>query len=161
MSKFYTFSPIDNKGKPFPFESLKGQVVLIVNTASKCGFTKQYEELEELYNKYKDQGFTVIAFPCNQFGHQEPGTEEQIVEFCSLNYGVKFPIMKKIDVNGSDTHELYQWLKNEKAGLLGFKGIKWNFEKFLIGKDGQVIERYSSIKTPSKIAPDIEAALKA
>ncbi|KAG7878582.1 hypothetical protein KL905_004076 [Ogataea polymorpha] len=160
MSKFYEFTVTDNKGKEFPFENLKGQVVLVVNTASKCGFTKQYKELEEIYQKYKDQGFVVIAFPCNQFGHQEPGTDDQIVEFCSRNYGVDFPLMKKVDVNGPNASPVFEWLKREKPGLLGFKGIKWNFEKFLIDRNGNVVRRYSSVKTPSKISEDIESLLK-
>lgn len=160
MSKFYTFTPTDNKGKPFPLADLKGKVVLVVNTASKCGFTKQYAELEEMYKKYEDQGFVIVGFPCNQFGHQEPGTETEIASFCKLNFGVTFPLMKKIDVNGPNADPLYVWLKDEKPGLLGFKGIKWNFEKFLIDKSGKVYQRYSSIKTPTKITGDIEQLLK-
>lgn len=160
MSKFYTFTPTDNKGKPFPLADLKGKVVLVVNTASKCGFTKQYAELEEIYKKYEDQGFVIVGFPCNQFGHQEPGTETEIASFCKLNFGVTFPLMKKIDVNGPNADPLYVWLKDEKPGLLGFKGIKWNFEKFLIDKSGKVYQRYSSIKTPTKITGGIEQLLK-
>lgn len=160
MSKFYTFTATKNNGEPFPMEDLKGKVVLIVNTASKCGFTPQYEGLEELYKKYKDQGFTIIGFPCNQFAGQEPGSPEEIAEFCKINYGVSFPIMKKIDVNGSNADPLYEWLKAEKPGLLGFKGIKWNFEKFLVDKEGNVVNRYSSIKTPAAIEGDIEKLLK-
>ncbi|KAH3669515.1 hypothetical protein OGAPHI_001636 [Ogataea philodendri] len=160
MSGFYDFTVTNNKGQPFSFKELEGKVVLIVNVASKCGFTKQYKELEELYQKYKDEGFVVIGFPCNQFGNQEPGTDEEIVQFCSLNYGVDFPLMKKIDVNGPEASPVYVWLKNQKSGLLGFKGIKWNFEKFLIDRHGNVVERYASIKTPPKIGPDVERLLK-
>ncbi|VEU22048.1 DEKNAAC103029 [Brettanomyces naardenensis] len=160
MSKFYEFTPTDNKGKPFPFADLTGKVVLVVNTASKCGFTKQYAELEQIYEKYKDQGFVIVGFPCNQFGHQEPGTAEEIENFCKVNFGVTFPLMKKIDVNGPNADPVYVWLKDEKPGLLGFKGIKWNFEKFLINPKGEVYQRYSSVKTPSGIAGDIEKLLK-
>lgn len=160
MSKFYTFSATTNSGKPFPMEDLKGKVVLIVNTASKCGFTKQYDDLEALYKKYKDQGLEIIGFPCNQFAGQEPGSSEEIAEFCRLNFGVTFPIMKKIDVNGDNADPLFEWLKREKPGLLGFKGIKWNFEKFLVDKEGKVVQRYSSIKNPIAIGPDIEKLLK-
>ncbi|GMF06724.1 unnamed protein product [Ambrosiozyma monospora] len=124
-SKFYSFTPKDNKGEPYPFTQLKGKVVLIVNTASKCGFTKQYAELETIHKKYKDQGLVVLGFPCNQFGHQEPGTETEIAEFCSLNFGVSFQLMKKIDVNGSNADPLYEYLKAEKPGLLGFKDTRF------------------------------------
>lgn len=160
MSKFYTFSPAANNGEPFPFKDLEGKVVLIVNTASKCGFTKQYDDLEALYKKYKDQDLVIIGFPCNQFASQEPGSSEEIAEFCRINHGVTFPLMKKIDVNGSNADPLYEWLKSEKRGLLGFKGIKWNFEKFLVDKKGKVVQRYSSVKNPSSIAGDIEKLLK-
>ncbi|QPG73855.1 peroxiredoxin hyr1 [Brettanomyces nanus] len=160
MSKFYDFTPTDNTGKPFPFADLKGKVVLVVNTASKCGFTKQYAELEQIYEKYKDQGFVIVGFPCNQFGHQEPGSAEEIATFCKVNFGVTFPLMKKIDVNGTNADPIYVWLKDQKPGLLGFKGIKWNFEKFLINKKGEVFQRYSSVKTPGNISEDIEKLLK-
>ncbi|AQZ12536.1 (ZYRO0D13288g) [Zygosaccharomyces parabailii] len=151
MSQFYGLEPRDGKGDPFPFSKLKGKVVLIVNVASNCGFTPQYEELEALYNNYKDQGFVVLGFPCNQFGHQEPGTDEEIVQFCRLNFGVTFPIMKKIDVNGPETDPVYVFLKSQKAGLLGFRGIKWNFEKFLVDRNGVVSERWGSMTKPSSI----------
>lgn len=160
MSKFYTFTPAANNGEPFPLSELKGKVVLVVNTASKCGFTKQYADLEELYKKYHDKGLEVLGFPCNQFAGQEPGSAEEIAQFCKLNYGVSFPIMKKIDVNGDNEDPLYAWLKAEKPGLLGFKGIKWNFEKFLVDKEGNVYQRYSSIKNPASISDDIELLLK-
>lgn len=160
MSKFYTFSATRNNGEPFPMENLKGKVVLIVNTASKCGFTKQYSELEALYKKYKDQGLEIIGFPCNQFAGQEPGSSEEIAEFCQINFGVTFPLMQKIDVNGDKADPIYEWLKSEKSGMLGFKAIKWNFEKFLVDKEGKVYQRYSSLKNPASIADDIEKLLK-
>ena len=130
MSEFYKLSPKDKKGEPFPFSQLEGKVVLIVNVASKCGFTPQYEELEALYKKYKDQGLVVLGFPCNQFGSQEPGSDEEIGQFCQLNYGVSFPVLKKVDVNGGNADPVYEYLKFQKSGLLGFRGIKLNFEKF-------------------------------
>ncbi|CDK24315.1 unnamed protein product [Kuraishia capsulata CBS 1993] len=160
MSKFYSLAPLDKNGEPFDFKQLEGKVVLIVNVASKCGFTPQYKELEELYEKYKDQDFVVLGFPCNQFGHQEPGTQDQIVEFCRLNFGVSFPLMKKVDVNGADADPVYVYLKDQKSGLLGFKGIKWNFEKFLIDKKGNVVNRYSSVTSPSKIEGAVKDLLK-
>ena len=137
-----------------------GKVVLVVNTASECGFTTQFEGLEKLYEQYADQGLVVLGFPCNQFGGQEPGDSEQIGAFCQKNYGVTFPMFAKIDVNGPDTHPLYEWLKSEKGGLLGDK-IKWNFTKFLLGRDGQVIKRYGSTTKPDAISGDIEKALAA
>lgn len=161
MSDFYKLTPKDNKGEPFPFTQLEGKVVLIVNVASKCGFTPQYEELEALYKKYKDQGFVIIGFPCNQFGRQEPGTDEEISQFCQLNYGVTFPVLKKVDVNGSDADPVYEYLKSQKSGLLGFKGIKWNFEKFLVDKKGNVYERYSSLTKPSSLDSVIAELIKA
>ena len=135
-----------------------GQVVLVVNTASQCGFTPQYEGLQALYDQYADQGFTILGFPCDQFGHQEPGTEEEIGAFCQQNYGVSFPMFSKIDVNGDDTHPLYVWLKHKKSGALG-ANIKWNFTKFLIGRDGQVIDRYAPTTKPESITDDIRSAL--
>ncbi|KAH3903011.1 peroxiredoxin HYR1 SCDLUD_000615 [Saccharomycodes ludwigii] len=160
MSKFYELAPTDNKGNKYPFSELKGKVVLVVNVASKCGFTPQYKGLESLYQKYKDQGLVILGFPCNQFGNQEPGSSDEISSFCSLNYGVTFPIMKKIEVNGDQTDPVYQYLKNEKKGLLGLSRIKWNFEKFLIDKKGNVFERYGSITKPESIENDIEKLLK-
>ncbi|KAF8976860.1 peroxiredoxin hyr1 [Entomortierella lignicola] len=135
------------------------KVILVVNVASKCGFTGQYKELEQLYQSYKDRGFVVIGFPCNQFGKQEPGTNEEIESFCKANYGVTFPIMDKIDVNGNEEDPVYTFLKSQKAGILGLTRIKWNFEKFLINKDGTVYQRYSSATVPSDIAGDIEKLL--
>ena len=137
-----------------------GDVVLVVNTASKCGLTPQYEGLQKLYDDYADRGLTILGFPCDQFGHQEPGTEEEIAGFCQRNYGVSFPMFSKIDVNGEGAHPLYQWLKDEKRGLLG-GAIKWNFTKFLVGRDGQVIKRYGSTTKPEDIAKDLEDALAA
>lgn len=160
MSEFYQLKPLDKKGEVFDFAQLEGKVVLIVNVASKCGFTPQYEGLEALYKKYKDQGFTVIGFPCNQFGKQEPGSDEEIVQFCSINYGVTFPIMKKVNVNGSTADPVFEHMKAQKAGLLGFRGVKWNFEKFLISKDGKVTDRFSSLTTPATLEPYIEKLLK-
>lgn len=161
MSGFYKLAPKDRKGEPFPFSQLEGKVVLIVNVASKCGFTPQYQELEQLYKKYEDQGLVVIGFPCNQFGRQEPGSDEEIGQFCQLNYGVTFPVLKKIDVNGSDADPVYEYLKSQKAGLLGFRGIKWNFEKFLVDKKGEVHERYSSLTKPSSLDATIAELLEA
>jgi glutathione peroxidase len=135
-----------------------GDVVLVVNTASKCGLTPQYEGLQKLYDEYAGRGLTILGFPCDQFGNQEPGTEDEIAAFCQQNYGVSFPMFAKIDVNGSDTHPLYQWLKSEKGGLLG-GGIKWNFTKFLIARDGTVLDRFAPQKEPDELAGDIEAAL--
>ncbi len=160
MSKFYELAPADKSGEPFPFKQLEGKVVIIVNVASKCGFTPQYKELEELYKDYKDQGLVILGFPCNQFGHQEAGTQEEIQSFCQLNYGVTFPVLKKIEVNGVNADPVYNYLKNEKAGLLGFRGIKWNFEKFIIDKKGQVYERYSSLTKPSSLKETVEKLLK-
>jgi glutathione peroxidase len=133
----------------------QGKVLLIVNVASKCGFTNQYKGLEAIYQKYKDQGLVVLGFPCNQFGGQEPGTESEIQSFCSLNYGVSFPMFTKIDVNGVNEHPLYKLLKSEKGGLLGFDAIKWNFTKFLVGRTGDVAGRYAPTSTPESLEADI------
>lgn len=160
MSEFYQLKPLDSKEDVFSFEDLRGKVVLIVNVASRCGFTPQYQELEALYKEYKDRGFLVLGFPCNQFGHQEPGTAEDISQFCQLNYGVTFPVLKKIDVNGRNEDPVYHFLKSQRAGILGFRGIKWNFEKFLVDKEGKVYERYSSLTKPSSLKPTIEELLK-
>ncbi|SGZ57738.1 CIC11C00000005432 [Sungouiella intermedia] len=157
---FYELTPTDAKGKPFPFEQLEGKVVLIVNVASKCGFTPQYKELEELNKKYGDKGLQIIGFPCNQFGHQEPGSSEDIESFCSLNYGVTFPVLNKIEVNGDGADPVYKYLKEQKSGLLGLNRIKWNFEKFLINKKGEVVERYSSLTKPQSLESTIEGLLK-
>ena len=136
-----------------------GDVVLVVNTASKCGLTPQYEGLQQLYDDYADQGLVVLGFPCDQFGHQEPGTEEEIGAFCQQNYGVSFPMFAKIEVNGDGTHPLYQWLKSEGKGILGSESIKWNFTKFLVGPDGQVVKRYAPTDTPARIGKDVKVQL--
>jgi len=136
-----------------------GKVLLIVNTASKCGFTPQYAGLEDLWRKYRNRGFEVIAFPCNQFGAQEPGSADEIASFCEVNFGLSFPLMGKIDVNGDDAAPLWTWLKREAPGLLGSKSIKWNFTKFLIGRDGKVVRRYAPTDKPERLEKDIEALL--
>jgi glutathione peroxidase len=147
-------------GKDQELGSYLGDVVLVVNVASQCGFTPQYEGLQRLYDTYGDRGFVVLGFPCDQFGHQEPGTEAEIAGFCQKNYGVTFPMFAKIDVNGDDAHPLYAWLKEEKRGLLG-GAVKWNFTKFLIGRDGTVLARFAPQKEPADLAEDIEKALAA
>ncbi|GCL64626.1 glutathione peroxidase [Pseudaquabacterium pictum] len=136
-----------------------GQVLLIVNTASACGFTPQFAGLETLWTTYRDRGLVVLGFPSNEFGGQDPGSNDQIASFCQLNYGVSFPMMAKTQVNGGDAHPLFAWLKDEAPGLLGSKGIKWNFTKFLVGRDGRVIKRYAPQDAPAKLASDIEQAL--
>ena len=160
MTTAYDFTARDIDGHEKSLADYRGKAMLVVNTASKCGFTPQYTGLEKLSQEFKDQGLVVLGFPCDQFGHQEPGDEAEIKNFCSLNYGVSFPMMAKIDVNGSGAHPLYQWLSSEAPGLLGTKAIKWNFTKFLVGKDGQVLKRYAPTDTPKSMAEDIEAALK-
>jgi len=147
-------------GEVLPLARYAGQVVLVVNTASQCGFTPQYEGLQALYDRYATSGLVVLGFPCDQFGHQEPGEESAIDEFCKLNFGVTFPLFAKIDVNGDQAHPLYRWLREQKGGVLG-DAIKWNFTKFLVGREGAVIGRYAPTTTPDKIAGDIEAALGA
>jgi glutathione peroxidase len=146
-------------GKPMPLSNWKGKVALIVNTASQCGLTSQYKGLQALYDQYKDRGFVVLGFPSNQFGAQEPGSNDEIAQFCELNYGVSFPMFAKIDVNGDTAHPLYKWLKAEKPGLLGSEAIKWNFSKFLIDRSGQVAERYAPTTAPDAVAADIERLL--
>ncbi len=158
MTALTDFSARTLDGEEKSLADYKGQVVLVVNTASKCGFTPQYEGLQELHETYAAQGLAVIGFPCNQFGGQEPGDSAQIGEFCQRNYGVGFQMMEKVDVNGPSAHPLYTWLRGQKGGLLGSK-IKWNFTKFLIGRDGQVIERYGPTTKPEKLKADIEKAL--
>lgn len=158
---FYELAPNDKAGKPFPFADLKGKVVLIVNVASKCGFTPQYKELQKLYDDYKDQGLVIIGFPSSEFANQEFDNQDEISSFCELNYGVKFPILQKTTVNGKDLNPVYQFLKSKKSGLLGFKGIKWNFEKFLVDKQGNVYERYSSLTKPASLEPTIKKLLAA
>jgi glutathione peroxidase len=146
------------EGKDQDLGTYVGDVVLVVNTASKCGLTPQYEGLQQLYDTYAARGLTILGFPCDQFGHQEPGTEEEIATFCERNYGVSFPMFAKIDVNGDDTHPLFRWLKDEKRGLLG-GAIKWNFTKFLVGRDGTPLERFAPQTEPADLAADIEKAL--
>ncbi|CCF57194.1 hypothetical protein KAFR_0C02010 [Kazachstania africana CBS 2517] len=159
-SPFYSFSPLDKDGNPYNFKQLENKVALVVNVASKCGFTPQYTELQSLYDKFKDKGFVVIGFPCNQFMNQEPGTDEEIAKYVKDTYNVTFPILKKIEVNGNNTNDVYKYLKDQKSGVLGLKAIKWNFEKFLIDKDGNVVERYSSNTKPNEIEADIEKCLR-
>ncbi len=161
MSSVYDFDALQINGQPVPLKQFQGKPLLIVNTASACGFTPQFAGLEELHKTYGGKGLVVLGFPCNQFGAQDKGSNGEISEFCQLNYGVSFPMMAKIDVNGSDAHPLYQWLVKEAPGFLGTKAIKWNFTKFLIGKDGQVLKRYAPTDTPASLAHDIEAALAA
>ena len=157
----YDFEARDISGKDIALSAFKGKVMLVVNTASKCGFTPQFGGLEALHNTYAAKGLAVLGFPCNQFGAQDPGSDSEIAGFCQMNYGVSFPMMSKIDVNGPAAHPLYKWLAAEAPGLLGSKAIKWNFTKFLVGKDGQVIKRYAPLDKPADMAKDIEAALAA
>ncbi len=179
--KIYDFKATANNGKEVDFAQFEGKVLLIVNTASKCGFTPQYDGLEELYKKYKDQGLVIIGFPCDQFAHQEPGSDEEIAEFCRLNHGVTFPLMSKIDVNGENAHPIFTWLK-ENAPAEEYKGlkaksaaklfkkisstvekdndIKWNFTKFLVGRDGSTVKRYAPTTTPAKMEKDLTDMLK-
>ncbi|WP_055069976.1 glutathione peroxidase [Clostridium massiliamazoniense] len=155
---FYDLSAVKMNGQNVSMEEYKGKVLLIVNTASKCGFTPQLAGLEELYKEYKDRGFEVLGFPCNQFANQDPGTNKEISEFCLLNYGVSFSMFEKIDVNGENTHPIYKYLKKEAKGVMGEK-IKWNFTKFLVDSKGNVIKRYGSMIKPEKIKSDIEKLL--
>ena len=158
MATIYDFKALNNKGAEVDFADYKGKVLLIVNTASKCGFTPQYDGLEDLWKKYKDQGLVVIGFPCDQFAHQEPGSDAEIAEFCRLNHGVTFPLMSKIDVNGDNAHPIYKYLKAETKGLFG-SAIKWNFTKFLISRDGTRIERFAPMATPASLEDKIKALL--
>ena len=180
MEKIYDFKALTGKGAELSFNEFEGKVLMIVNTASKCGFTPQYDGLEALYQKYKDQGFTIIGFPCDQFAHQEPGTDAEIEEFCRVNHGVTFRLMKKIDVNGAQAHPIFEYLKSQapteeykglkaKAAQKLFKSIsksvekesdiKWNFTKFVISRDGTVIKRYAPTTTPEQMEKDIQALL--
>ncbi len=161
MQSVHDFEALSIDGQTVPLAQHRGQVLLIVNTASACGFTPQFGGLEQLHQTYGPRGLVVLGFPCNQFGAQDPGSNAEIGAFCQKNYGVSFPMMGKIDVNGADAHPLYRWLTAEAPGLLGSKAIKWNFTKFLVGRDGQVIRRYAPQDAPEKLAKDIEAALKA
>ena len=159
MSKIYEYSVKDKDDSEIKMGDYRGKTLLIVNTASKCGFTPQYDGLNELQKKYADQGFSVLAFPCNQFGKQEPGSNSEIQDFCSLNFDVSFPVLAKIDVNGENEEPLFRHLKSEKPGIMGSKGIKWNFTKFLVDKNGEVLKRFSSKTTPSEIEKEIESIL--
>jgi glutathione peroxidase len=159
MTSIYDFSARDIDGNERSLDEFRGKALLVVNVASKCGFTPQYKGLEELQQQYEGQGLTVLGFPCDQFGHQEPGDEAEIKNFCSLTYDVSFPMFAKVEVNGANAHPLYRWLKSEGKGILGSEGIKWNFTKFLIGRDGQVVRRYAPTDTPAKIGKDLSPLL--
>ncbi|MGA8785455.1 MAG: glutathione peroxidase [Polaromonas sp.] len=157
----YDFEARQIDGQDIALSGFRGKVMLIVNTASQCGFTPQFGGLEDLHKSYAGKGLVVLGFPCNQFGAQDPGNDSEIASFCQVNYGVSFPMMSKVDVNGPAAHPLYKWLTSEAPGLLGSKSIKWNFTKFLIGKDGEVIKRYAPLDKPADLTKDIEAALAA
>ncbi len=159
MTSIADFTAALPGGEMLNLSEKAGKVLLVVNTASKCGFTPQYAGLEKLWQKYRNQGFEVIAFPCNQFGGQEPGSAEDIAEFCSVNFGLSFPLMAKVEVNGAGAAPLYEWMKAEAPGILGTKKVKWNFTKFLIARDGKVVRRYAPTDKPEKLAADIEALL--
>ena len=160
-TSIYDFEAVSIEGKPAGLASQRGKVLLIVNTASACGFTPQFAGLETLWKNYADKGLVVLGFPSNEFGKQDPGSNDEIASFCELNYGVSFPMMEKVEVNGSKAHPLFKWLTTEAPGLLGTTGIKWNFTKFLVGRDGKVIKRYAPTDKPESITKDIEAALAA
>ncbi|WP_029001499.1 glutathione peroxidase [Azohydromonas australica] len=157
----YNFEAHTIDGRPLPLMTYHDRVLLIVNTASRCGFTPQLAGLEALWERYRARGLVVLGFPCNQFGGQEPGTEDQILDFCSTRYGVSFPLMRKVEVNGAHAHPLYKWLCAQAPGLLGSKAIKWNFTKFLVGRDGRSVRRYAPTEAPEKLESDIEKALDA
>ncbi len=159
MPSIQNFEAVDITGKTVRLADQAGKLLLIVNTASQCGFTPQFVGLEKLWETYRGRGLVVMGFPSNEFGRQDPGSNDEIASFCQLNYGVSFPMMAKVDVNGGDAHPLFQWLKTEAPGLLGSKAIKWNFTKFLVGRDGRVIRRYAPQDKPESLAADIEAAL--
>ena len=159
MTTIADFTVVNNKGEQIDLKQKLGKIILVVNTASKCGFTPQYEGLEELFQQYREQGFEVLAFPCNQFGGQEPGNASEIAEFCKVNFGLTCPLMEKVDVNGDDASPLFDWMKAEKPGLMGSKAIKWNFTKFLIDREGNVVKRYAPTDAPKSIAKDIEKLL--
>lgn len=161
MATVYDFEAQNISGQTVSLAEHRGRVLLIVNTASQCGFTPQFKGLQALWERYGEKGLTVLGFPSNEFGGQDPGSNDEISSFCEMNFGVSFPMMAKVEVNGRGAHPLYQWLKGEKPGLLGSEGIKWNFTKFLVGRDGQVLKRYAPQDAPEKIAADIEAALAA
>ncbi|MEZ5505773.1 MAG: glutathione peroxidase [Gammaproteobacteria bacterium] len=155
----YAFKGVNMQGKDVALSDYQGKVLLIVNTASKCGFTPQFKGLESLYQQYKDKGLEILGFPCNQFGHQDPGSNDEISQFCELNYGVTFPMFQKVDVNGDSAHPLFKYLKTQAPGLLGTQAIKWNFTKFLVDKNGKVVDRYAPTDTPEKIAKDVARLL--
>ena len=159
MTSIYDFSARDIDGNERSLADFRGKTLLVVNVASKCGFTPQYTGLEALWRADRDKGLVVLGFPCDQFGHQEPGDEAEIKNFCSLSYDVTFPMFAKIEVNGDGTHPLYQWLKSEGKGILGSESIKWNFTKFLVGPDGQVVKRYAPTDTPARIGKDVKVQL--
>ena len=158
-TSIYDFEALSIDGKPAHLSTQRGKVLLIVNTASKCGFTPQFAGLEELWKTYRDRGLVVVGFPSNQFGAQDPGSNEEIASFCETNYGVTFPMMGKVEVNGAKAHPMWKWLTSEAPGFLGSQAVKWNFTKFLVGRDGKVIKRYAPTDTPESIKKDIEAAL--
>ncbi|MBF7072702.1 glutathione peroxidase [Glaciecola sp. MH2013] len=158
-SSIYDFNYTANNGEDISFQAYQGKVLLIVNTASKCGFTPQYDGLEALYKKHKENGLEVLGFPCDQFGHQEPGSDDEIAQFCEMRFNLSFPLSKKIDVNGANAAPVYEMLKQEAPGLLGSKRIKWNFTKFLVNKEGKVVKRYSPTTKPEQIESDILALL--
>ena len=159
MTRIPDFEALDISGRTVQLADQAGKLLLIVNTASQCGFTPQFAGLEKLWQTYRDRGLVVMGFPSNEFGRQDPGSNAEIASFCQLNYAVSFPMMAKVEVNGGGAHPLFQWLKTEAPGLLGSKAIKWNFTKFLVGRDGQVIKRYAPQDKPERLAADIEAAL--
>ena len=160
-SSIYDFEALSIDGQPAHLSTQKGKVLLIVNTASACGFTPQFAGLETLWATYRDRGLVVLGFPSNEFGGQDPGSNNEIASFCQLNYGVSFPMMAKVKVNGADAHPLWQWLKAQAPGLLGSQAVKWNFTKFLVGKDGKVLKRYAPNDAPESLRKDIDAALAA
>jgi glutathione peroxidase len=160
-ASIYDFEALSIEGKPAHLGTQRGKVLLIVNTASQCGFTPQFAGLEKLWHDYRDRGLVIVGFPSNEFGGQDPGSNDEIASFCQLNYGVTFPMMAKVKVNGADAHPVWKWLKAQAPGLLGTEAVKWNFTKFLIGRDGQVIKRYAPNDSPDSMRKDIEAALAA
>ncbi len=159
MASIYELNATQLNGAPVALDQFRGKALLIVNTASKCGFTPQYQALEAVYRKFRDRGFEILGFPCNQFGKQEPGDSQEIASFCSTRYDVSFPMFEKIEVNGDGAHPLYRLLKSSAPGVLGSEAIKWNFTKFLVGRDGKVVKRYAPATKPEKIEQDIETAL--
>ena len=157
----YDFEALSIDGKPAHLSTQRGRVLLIVNTASACGFTPQFAGLESLWESYRDKGLTIVGFPSNEFGSQDPGSNDEIASFCQINYGVSFPMMGKVKVNGADAHPLWKWLTAQAPGLLGSQGVKWNFTKFLVGRDGKVVKRYAPNDSPESMKTDIEKALSA